>query len=113
MEPPSAIPEAVAYTHYLAALACFALPGEQVMALIVNLPVWGANCGRFSKALKERYGINETGFLDIFASPMEKAEQEALKVMAEYLPARREHLRRAAKLIQAYELMFWNGIYEK
>lgn len=109
----SPIPEAVAYTHYLAALACFASPGEQAMALIVNLPVWGSNCGKLSKALRARYGIDETGFLDIFASPMEEAEKEALQVMEGYLPARREHMKRAASLIQAYELMFWNGIYEK
>jgi len=109
----TAIPDAVAYTHYLAALACFASPGEQAMALIVNLPVWGSNCGKLSKALRERYGTNETGFLDIFASPMEEAEKEALQVMEGYLPARREHMKKAAKLIQAYELMFWNGIYEK
>ena len=107
------IPEAVAYTHYLAALACFASVGEQAMALIVNLPVWGSNCGKLSKALRERYRIDETGFLDIFASPMEEAEKEAVQVMEGYLPARREHMKRAAGLIQAYELMFWNGIYEK
>ena len=44
---------------------------------------------------------------------MEEAEKEALQVMEGYLPARRENMKRAAKLIQAYELMFWNGIYEK
>lgn len=107
------IPEAVAYSHYMAALACFTFPGEQAMALIVNLPVWGSNCGKLSKALRERYGIDETGFLDIFASPMEEAEKEALQLMEGYLPARREQMKRAAQLIQAYELMFWDGIYEK
>lgn len=113
LEDYNAIPETAAYTHYLAALACFALPGEQAMALIVNLPVWGSNCGKLSKALRERYDIDETGFLDIFTSPTEEAEKEALQVMEEYLPARREHMKRAARLIQAYELMFWNGIYER
>ena len=109
----SPIPEAVAYTHYMATLASFASPGEQAMALIVNLPVWGSNCGKLSKALREKYNIEETGFLDIFTSPMDEAEKEALKVMEGYLPGRREPMKRAAKLIQAYELMFWNGIYEK
>lgn len=113
LEDYSAIPETATYAHYLAALACFALPGEQAMALIVNLPVWGSNCGKLSKALRERYDIDETGFLDIFTSPMEEAEKKALQVMEEYLPVRREHMKRAARLIQAYELMFWNGIYER
>ena len=111
LEQYSIIPEAVGYTHYLAALASFALPGEQAMALIVNLPVWGANCVRLSKALRAKYRIKETGFLDIFTLPMDEAEKEAIEVMKEYLPARREHMKRAAMLIQAYELMFWDSIH--
>ncbi|MFQ6085884.1 MAG: TenA family transcriptional regulator [Candidatus Bathyarchaeia archaeon] len=113
LEDYSPIPKAVAYTHYLAALASLASPGEQAFALIVNLPVWGSNCGRLSKALREKYGIDETGFLDIFTSPMEEAERAALQVMDGYLPASGDRMRRAAKLIQAYELMFWDGVYEK
>jgi len=104
-------PEAVAYTHYLAALAGFAQPGEQAMALIVNLPVWGANCVRLAAALRNRYHITETGFLDIFASPLEEAERSAEAVMESYLPRRKEPMKQAATLVQAYELMFWDGIY--
>ena len=107
----SAIPGAVAYTHYLVTLASFAQPGEQAMALIVNLPVWGANCVRLSRALRAKYRIDETGFLDIFTSPMEEAEKSASEVIENYLPQRREHMKRAAALVQAYELMFWDGIY--
>jgi len=107
----SAIPGAVAYTHYLVTLASFAQPGEQAMALIVNLPVWGANCVRLSRALRAKYRIDETGFLDIFTSPMEEAEKSASEVIEDYLPQRREHMKRAAALVQAYELMFWDGIY--
>lgn len=106
-------PEAVAYSHYLVALASFGSPGEQAMALILNLPVWGANCRRLSQALRARYGVDETGFLDIFTSPMDEAEGEARQVMAGYLPARREPMKRAARLIQVYELMFWDGIYQR
>jgi thiaminase len=111
LEQYSVIPEAVAYTHYMATLASFALPGEQAMALIVNLPVWGANCGKLSKALRTNYGIRETGFFDIFTSPMEGAEREAIEVMERYLSEGARHMKRAAMLIQAYELMFWNGIH--
>jgi len=107
----SAIPGAVAYTHYLVTLASFAQPGEQAMALIVNLPVWGANCVRLSRALRAKYRIDETGFLEIFTSPMEEAEKSASEVIEDYLPQRREHMKRAAALVQAYELMFWDGIY--
>jgi len=107
----SAIPGAVAYTHYLVTLASFAQPGEQAMALIVNLPVWGANCVRLSAALRTKYDITETGFLDIFTSPMDEAEKGASEVMEDYLPQRREPMKQAAALVQAYELMFWDGIY--
>jgi len=106
LESYSVKPEAAAYTHYLAALASFAQPGEQAMALIVNLPVWGANCVRLAAALRNRYHITETGFLDIFASPMEEAERSAVAVMENYLPQRKAPMKKAATLVQAYELMF-------
>lgn len=112
LEKYSVIPEAVAYTHYMASLASFALPGEQAIALIVNLPVWGANCGKLSKALRMNYDITETGFLEMFSLPMDAAEQKALELAKHYLPERAGHIKRAAVFIQAYELMFWNGIYE-
>lgn len=106
------IPEAVAYAHYLTALAHFASPGEQAVALIVNLPIWGSNCKRLSMALKEKYGIEETSFLDLFAQPMAKSEEAALSIINRYLPEEKR-MRRVARLIQAYELMFWDGIYGK
>lgn len=105
------IPEAVAYTHYLSTLAQFASPGVQAMALIANLPVWGSNCGRLSKALREKYQIKETSFLDLFSASTDGMEAEALQIVDCYLPQEEKHARRAARFIQAYELMFWDGIY--
>ena len=104
------IPEAVSYAHYLTFLAQFATPGEQTMALVVNLPVWGSNCNRLSKALREKYGIDETSFLDLFAQPITEAEKAAESVINCYLDMKDE-MKRVAKLIQGYELMFWNGVY--
>jgi thiaminase len=104
------IPEAVVYTHYLTALAHFASPGEQAVALIVNLPVWGSNCKRLSKAFRTSYQIEETAFLDLFAQPTEALEQHALSIIDHYLHQETQ-LQRVARLIQAYELMFWNGIH--
>lgn len=104
------IPEAVSYAHYLTFLAQFATPGEQTMALVVNLPVWGSNCNRLSKALKEKYGIDETSFLDLFAQPITEAEKAATSVINRYLD-KKEKMKKVAKLIQGYELMFWNGVY--
>ncbi|MCW4038963.1 MAG: TenA family transcriptional regulator [Candidatus Bathyarchaeota archaeon] len=104
------LPEAVVYTHYLTALAHFASPGEQAVALIVNLPVWGSNCKRLSKAFRASYQIEETTFLDLFAQPTGELEQHALSIIDHYLHQETQ-LQRVARLIQAYELMFWNGIY--
>jgi len=104
------IPEAVSYAHYLTFLAQFATPGEQTMALVVNLPVWGSNCNRLSKALREKYGIDETSFLDLFAQPITEAEKAATLVINHYLD-KKKNMERVAKLIQGYELMFWNGVY--
>jgi thiaminase len=103
--------EAVAYTHYIAWLAAHATPGEQVFALIVNLPVWGSNCDRLSKILKSKYNILETGFLDAFSKVPGWVEEEGLNIINRYLPTFEREMRIAARMIQAYELMFWNGIY--
>lgn len=104
------IPEAISYAHYLTFLAQFATPGEQAMALVVNLPVWGSNCNRLSKALRKKYGIDETSFLDLFAQPINEAEKAATSVINRYLD-KKKNMKTVAKLIQGYELMFWNGVY--
>jgi len=104
------IPDAVVYAHYLTALAHFASPGEQAVALIVNLPVWGSNCQRLSTALRAAYHVEETAFLDLFAQTTGALEQQALSVIEDYL-RQETQLHRVARLIQAYELMFWDGIY--
>ncbi len=106
----SPIPMAVGYAHYLATLAHVASPGEQAVALIVNLPVWGSNCQRLSGALRTAYHVEATAFLDLFAQPTGELEDQALAIIEDYLPQEAQ-LRRVARLIQAYELMFWDGIY--
>lgn len=105
------IPDVATYTHYLAFLASHATPGEQSFALIVNLPVWGSACGRLGRALKKRYGVGETTFLDAFESIPDWVEKRGLEIVDRYLPKYEWKMRRAAKLIQAYELMFWDGVY--
>jgi thiaminase len=108
----NAIPEALAYSHYLSTLGQFASPGVQAMALIANLPVWGSNCGRLSKALRDKYHIEETSFLDLFSASAEGIEAPALGIVDCYLPGQERAMRKAARLIQAYELMFWDGIHK-
>ncbi len=105
------IPEAVTYTHYMAWLALYATPGEQAFAMIVNLPVWGANCGALAEALERNYGLRKLGFLKGFAEVPEWFVEKALAVIEDYLPEGAKNMRRIARLIQAYEKMFWDGVY--
>lgn len=105
------LPGAAAYTHYLAWLALYAGTGEQVAAIIVNLPVWGRACGRLASALESRYGVRSTGFLRGFATPSSWIEEEGEHIIERYLPGSEKNIRQAAKMIQAYELGFWDSIY--
>jgi thiaminase len=106
------IPEAVAYTHYLAWLALYGNPGYQAIALIINLPVWGSNCKKLSYALKNRYNSYETSFLDLFSQPYEQIENKGLNIIENYLDYS-EGMISVSKLIQKYELMFWDAIYKE
>lgn len=111
MGSPTIIPEAVAYTHYIAWLALYANAGEQAMALIVNLPVWGGACKRLGDALRERYGFRSLGFFEAFSGPFDPIEKAALKVIDRYVERQKAGMERCAKMIQRYELMFWDGVY--
>src|ERR687895_1469193 len=51
------IPEAQAYSHYIAWLAHYASPAEMAGALAVNLTAWGSNCAPMGGALRQRYGL--------------------------------------------------------
>lgn len=101
---------AVAYTHFLSWLANYANPGEQAMTLIVNLPVWGYVVSKLAKEFKDRYGIKKTEFLELFAGPYDSLEAEALEIIKNYLPESEYRMRTFSKLIQEYELMFWNSL---
>ena len=105
------LPEATAYTHYLAWLSVFANPGEQAFAIIVNLPVWGTACSRLGRALRERYGLRRTGFLDAFATLPDWVEAEGLEIVGSYLPGSGPRMRLIGRMIQAYEKSFWDAVY--
>lgn len=102
-------PEAVAYTHYLAWLASYATPGQAAVALVVNLPVWGRAVGRLGKALREKYGIKETGLFDLFARDYSEFERMAYPIIERYEDV--ESYRLVARMIQHYEKMFWDAVY--
>lgn len=107
-------PGAQAYPAYVCSLALGGGRADVTIAFLVNLAAWGANCGRAAAALRARYGLDEDAveFFRLFASQPPGFEERALAVadagLAEGEPAARA--RTAARLLQAYELMFWDSL---
>jgi thiaminase len=105
-------PGAHAYTAYVSWLALNGSATDVAVAFLANLAAWGANCGRAAAALRSEYGADDTAvaFFEFFATPAPGYEERALGVIEAGLragdsPARP---RTAARLLQAYELMFWD-----
>jgi len=105
--------QAFGYAAYKAWLICYGSAAEIACARALNLSVWGHNCGLMSRGLRAHYGLDEedTAFLDGFAD-MPSFEESAEQVIAHDLkqgvaPAL---IIRAARMMQAYELMFWDAM---
>jgi thiaminase len=105
-------PGAHAYTAYVSWLALNGSATDVAVAFLANLAAWGANCGRAAAALRSEYGADDraVAFFEFFATPAPGFEEQALEVIeaglrAGDIPARS---RTAARLLQAYELMFWD-----
>jgi TENA/THI-4/PQQC family protein len=109
-------PGCQAYPAFLAWLALHASRLDVAVALLVNLDAWGANCGRMGHVLRHRYGLSAdaVGFFEFFATPPPGLRDQIIAVASDgrrrgdATPA----ARRAARLLQAYELMFWDSLLE-
>lgn len=108
------LPGAFAYCAFVAWLSLYASEAEFAGALLINLPVWGANCGRMADALRRRYGFSEAevAFFTMFATAPQGFEERAAAVVAEGLERNvaTAMIRRAASLLQGYELLFWDTL---
>jgi hypothetical protein len=106
-----------AYTCYMSWLALYASDAEIAAAYLINFPAWGQNCGRLSRILTDRFGLGEkeVAFFDLFANPPATFEANALNVIQHGLDRGIEPrlIQRAARLLQAYELMYWDTLYGK
>jgi len=109
-------PGAQAYPSFVAWLALNGSRADVVLAFLANLAAWGENCGQVAAALRESYGAGSdaTAFFDFFATPPEDFEPRALAVLDEGLAAGDSPVlaRRATRLLQAYELSFWDALAE-
>jgi thiaminase len=112
------------YTNYLTKLAVYGLDAEILAALLVDFPVWGANCAKMSYILKKNYGFSVKSclFLDKFASLLtqQREEQEeedwfvneSSKLIDSALPQYEKNMYTTARLLLNYELYFWDSIYK-
>jgi thiaminase len=103
------MPGCQAYTAFVSWLALNGSRADLALAFLANLAAWGENCRRLADALAGRC---DTSFFEFFAEPAPGFEQQAQAVAEQGLAAGDppERARRAARLLQAYEVMFWDTL---
>lgn len=105
-----------AYPAYVAWLAAYGSAADFAAAFLANLPAWGSSCARMSAALKGKYGFSPeaVAFFDLFANPAPEFEADSLRVIQHGLDRGVDPrgVARAARLIQAYELMYWDTLHD-
>lgn len=106
-----------AYTNYLTKLAVYGSDAEILAAILVDFPVWGANCSKISSCLKKNYSFTNSScmFLDQFAAPLPKEfiekSNSLITRFVNFSQKENTTIERAARLILDYELLFWDTIY--
>jgi thiaminase len=96
-----------AYPAYVAWLALNGSPADVALAFLANLESWGRSCAHMRDALRPRYGAHAVAFFDFFAALPPGFEERALALVAVGDPG---SARRAARLLQAYELLYWDTL---
>jgi hypothetical protein len=98
-----------AYPAFVCWLALNGGRADVALAFLVNLDAWGEACGRIAAALRDRHDVT---FFDFFAHPPEGFEEQALAVAEQGLVAgeQPDRARRAARLLQSYELLYWDTL---
>jgi pyrroloquinoline quinone (PQQ) biosynthesis protein C len=108
-------PGAQVYSAYLAWLCLYGSAAEVAAALSVNFAAWGASCGRMGQALQRQYGLPASAveFFTQFAAAPTEPSFEAMQLIESGLQheGASRRMARAARLLQSYELMFWDTLY--
>ncbi len=103
------LPGCQAYPAFVAQLALIGGRADVALAFLVNLDAWGDACERLALALRHRHDVE---FLEFFAAPPAGFADRALAVVEQGLEAGEppERARRAARMLQAYELLYWDTL---
>lgn len=106
-------PKAQTYPSRVAWIAANADRASAAASFLVNFGVFGENMARVRDALINVYGFtpSQVGFFSFFAEPIPGFEEDAIEVIAAGLRegACPRDVRRSARLLQAYELDFWES----
>lgn len=117
------LPRAQAYGHYLAWLAEYGNPGEQIAAMTVNLPTYARVMARLQRSCEENYGLEQTDYLKLWSLGLEYGsdpadatappawEEAAAEICGFYVEGDSESMHEAARFLQGYELQFWDAVY--
>jgi hypothetical protein len=107
-------PRAQSSPAYVAWLALNGSSSAVALAFLANLAAWGANCAAVAVALRDAYdaGDEAVAFFEFFAVAPPGFRERALGVVQAGLDASEDPLEaaRAARLLQAYELQFWDAV---
>jgi thiaminase len=107
-------PGCQAYPAFVAWLALNGDPADVAMALVANFAAWGDYCRTVAQGLRQHYGLDDEacGFFDFFAAPAPEIDERAVAVVEASMEAGTppQSARRIARLVQAYELSFWNSL---
>jgi thiaminase len=102
------------YPAYVCSLALNAEPVDAVLALYANFAAWGGYCAEIAEALRTNYGYDDEvcGFFDFFAGPAPQPEADALAAIQAAVDSgwQPDEGRRHGRLLQSYEMMFWNTL---
>ncbi|HEY0638495.1 MAG TPA: transcriptional regulator [Pseudonocardiaceae bacterium] len=103
-----------AYPSYVARLAQEAAPADALLAVVANFVAWGGYCATVARALREHYGLDDAAcaFFDFFATPAPDLDRQAADAVRAAHAAGRltGQATEYGRLLQSYELMFWNTI---
>jgi hypothetical protein len=106
-------PRSQSYPSRVAWIASNADRASAAASFLVNFAVFGENMGRIRDALTSVYGFapEQIEFFTFFAEPIPGFEDDAIEVIAAGLVegACPVDVRRSARLLQAYELDFWQA----